>query len=120
MQSGQKSFPSCPPTQVVESRQRAQTISHHGGYLNIVIKTTWTALLGSATHSSQHQKKIGRNKSIADIFKPMQYENNERWLNNPVIIATGKSLRKGEPPTSKTDLRAIHAIAAVKELANSS
>jgi len=50
----------------------------------------------------------------------MQYENNERWLNNPVITATGKSLRKGEPLTRKNDLRTIHAIAVVKELANSS
>ena len=26
-------------------------ISHHGGYLNIAIKTTWTALYGFAIHS---------------------------------------------------------------------
>ena len=72
------------------------------------------------TFISALKGKIGRNKSIADIFKPMQYENNERWLSNPVIAATGKSLRKGEPPTRKNDPRTIHAIAAVKELANSS
>ena len=66
------------------------------------------------------KENIGRNKSIADIFKPMQYENNERWLNNLGITATGKSLRKGEPPTRKNDPKTIHAIAAVKELANSS
>ena len=45
----------------------------------------------------------GLNKSILDIFKPMYVGNNESWLNNPIITATGKSLRKGEPPTRKNN-----------------
>ena len=48
---------------------------------------------------SAPSERIGPNKSIADIFKPIHYENNERWLNSLGITATVKSLRKGEPPT---------------------
>ena len=54
---------------------------------------------------SAPSERIGPNKSIADLFKPIHYENNERWLNSLGITATGKSLRKGEPPTRKNNNR---------------
>ena len=57
------------------------------------------------TFISAPSERVGPNKSIEDIFKPIHYENNERCLNSLGITPTGKSLRKGEPPTRKNNNR---------------
>ena len=52
------------------------------------------------TYIAAPKENRGFNNSLHDISKPMDEGNNERWLKNLGITATGKPLRRG-PPTAR-------------------
>ena len=58
---------------------------------------------------SAPSERIGVNKSIADLFKPIHYENNERWINSLRYYSNGKVNEQGGAAYKETQQpRATH------------